>query len=119
MHSARELLRTVRLVEDVVRERLKLGEMRVEQRAAEAAEVAVLGVVDLNDAPRVDARADELAVNLDLVLGADDGEGHESAEFGVVGDGVLVVLLDVVREVVDGDVVVLNVLHDLHGGQEG
>ena len=36
------------------------------------------------------------------------------SELGIVFDRVLVILLDVVREVVDGDTVVLDILHDLN-----
>lgn len=53
---------------------LEVREVRVEQRRAEAAKVAVLGVVDLDDAPRVATRADELATDLNLLLGSNDGE---------------------------------------------
>lgn len=70
----RELLGTVVLVQEVVGDLLEVREVRVEQRRAEAAKVAVLGVVDLDDAPRVATRADELATDLNLLLGSNDGE---------------------------------------------
>jgi len=35
------------------------------------------------------------------------------AQLAVVGNGLFIILFDVVREVVDWNVVVLNVLHDL------
>ena len=108
----RELLGTVRLVKDVVGEGLELSQMSVEKCAPQAAEVGVLGVVDLDDAPRIDACTDELAVNFNLVLGTDNGKRHEGTELAVIGDGVFVVLLDVVREVVNRNIVVLDILHD-------
>jgi len=69
-------------------------------------------VVDLNDSPGVLSRADSSAVNLEDVFRANNGEGHQATELGVLLDCVLIVLLDVVREVVHGDTVVLDVLHD-------
>ena len=90
----------------------------------------MLGVVDLGDTPRVDACTNRLAVNHDLLFRADDREGEQGleargqlmgrvprrgtyAKLAVLLDGLLVIFLNVVREVVDGDVVVLDVLHDL------
>jgi hypothetical protein len=52
--------------------------MRVKQCRAQATKVAVLGVVDFHDTPRVSAGTDELTVNLDLLFGADDGKGKKS-----------------------------------------
>jgi len=34
-------------------------------------------------------------------------------QLAVVDDSVFIILLDIVREVVDGDVIVLDILHDL------
>jgi hypothetical protein len=34
-------------------------------------------------------------------------------QLAVIDDGLFIVLLDIVREVVDGDIIVLNILHDL------
>jgi hypothetical protein len=41
------------------------------------------------------------------------GSGWTHPELAVVQDGLLIILLDVVGEVVDGDVVMFDVLHDL------
>lgn len=51
-----------------------LIEIILEQGRAETAEVRVLGVVDLRIAPRVDTSTDELAVDLNFLLGANDAE---------------------------------------------
>jgi hypothetical protein len=119
-----ELLGTVVLVQEVVGDLLQISKMAVQQRRADGKEVGVAGVIDLDDTPGVLASADLAASDLDDVLGADDSEGHESSELCVLLDGVLVILLNVVGEVVDGDPVVLNVLHnqllglgELVGGQ--
>ena len=37
------------------------------------------------------------------------------SQLAVVLDGILVILLDVIREIVDWDVVVVNIFHDLRG----
>jgi hypothetical protein len=81
----------------------------------------VARVVDLDDAPWVLAGSYAAAVDLDDVLGSYYGKGHESTELGVLFDCVLVILLNVVREVVDRDAVVLDILHNklLRLGQLG
>lgn len=112
VNSPRELLGTVVFVEEVVGDLLEVGKMCVEQCGSETSKVRVLGVVNLNDTPRVLAGTDRLAVDYDVFLGTDNGERHETAKLGVVGNGIFVVLLDVIGEVVDRDAVVLNVLHD-------
>ena len=50
----------------------------LEQSTAQTAEVAVLGVVNFSDTPGVDPSTDGLAVNLNLLLGTNDGERHHS-----------------------------------------
>ena len=84
----------------------------MEQSTPNGEEVAVSGIVDLNNAPRVLTCPDLATANVDDVLGADNGKGHQAAQLGVLFDGVLVILFNVVWEVVDRDAVVLNVLHD-------
>lgn len=86
--------------------------MGVEKSAADGREVGVLRVVNLDQAPRVLPSTDSPAANFDNLVRANDGEWHEATEFAVLLDGVFIVLLDVIWEVVDGDAVVLNVLHD-------
>ena len=95
MHGPRKLLGTVRLVEDIVRQRLEVRQVgasqiglattgyrdatarnSLEQGAPEATEVAVLRVVDLSNAPRVDPSTDGLAIHLNFLLGANDRERH-------------------------------------------
>ena len=69
-------------------------------------------VLNLNDTPWVLARAHFPVVNLNEVFRSDNSEGHQSTELGVFLHSVLVILLDVIGEVVDGNAVVFNVLHD-------
>jgi hypothetical protein len=40
----------------------------------------VVGVVDLGNTPRVDTRTDWLSLDVDLLLGTDDGERKERLE---------------------------------------
>ena len=49
-----------------------------QQSAPQTAEVGMLGVVDLGDAPGINTRSDELSIDLNLFLGANDCEWHES-----------------------------------------
>jgi hypothetical protein len=38
---------------------------------------------------------------------------HTDPQFTIVNDGFLIILFDIVREVVDGDVIMLDILHNL------
>lgn len=78
VHAPGELLGTVCLVQHILGEHLQVREVRAEDGAAQALEIRVVGVVHLCDTPRVDTRADGLAVDVDLLLGANDGEREES-----------------------------------------
>ena len=95
-----------------MRDLLQIGQMAVEQSRADGQEVRVAGIVHLDDTPGVLPGTNLAAADLDNVLRSDDGEGHEASQLGVLLHRVFVVLLDVVGEVVDGDPVVLDVLHD-------
>lgn len=86
--------------------------MAVQQGRTNSQEVRVARVVDLDNTPRVLAGAHLAASNLHNVLGANNGKGHQAAKLGVLLDGVLVIFFDVVGEVVDGDAVMLDILHD-------
>ena len=106
-----QLVGAVVLVEEVVGDLLEVGQVAVQQGAADGQEVRVARVLHLDQAPGVLPRAHPAPAHVDGLLGADDGEGHEPPQLRVLLHCVLVVLLDVVGEVVDGDPVVLDVLH--------
>lgn len=103
---------------------LQVGKMAVQQCRSNGEEVRVARVVNLHNTPWVLTGADCAATNLNSILRSDNSEWHEASKLGVLLDRVLVVLFDIVREVVDRDAVVLDVLHDqllrlsqLAGGQ--
>ncbi|KAI6760799.1 hypothetical protein HG530_009659 [Fusarium avenaceum] len=106
------LLGTVVLVQEVVGDFLQISQVAVEQRRSNSEKIGVTRVVDLDDTPGVVTSADLAATNLDNILRSNNGERHETTELGVLLDGIFVVLLDVVGEVVDRDAVVLDILHD-------
>jgi hypothetical protein len=112
LDALRQLLGTVILVQEVVGDFLQISEMAVEKGGSNGEEVGVAGVINLNDTPGILAGADLATTNLDNILGANNGEWHETSQLGILLNSVLVILLDIVREVVDGNSVVLNVLHD-------
>ena len=116
-----ELLGTVVLVEEVVGNFLQVTQVAVKESAANGEEVGVTRVLNLDNSPWVLACAHFAVIDLDEILGSNNGEGHQTTQLGILLHGVLVILLDVVGEVVDGDTVVLNVLHDqlLRLGQFG
>lgn len=121
VNALAELLGTVVLVEEVVGDLLQVSQVAVEQGAADGQKVRVPGVLDLDDTPRVLPGAHFPVVDLHEVFRAHNGKGHQSAQLGVFLHRVLIILLNVVGEVVDGDAVVLDVLHDqlLRLGQFG
>lgn len=86
--------------------------MAVEEGGPDGEEVGVAGIVDLNDAPGVLPRADPATANLDDVLRTDNGERHKTPQFSILLNSVLIILFNVVGEVVHGDPVMLDVLHD-------
>lgn len=91
---------------------LKVCEMAVKKSAADGQEVRVTGVLNVHDTPRILPGPHLLAVNLNEVLGANNGKRHQTTKLSILLHGVLVVLLDIVGEVVHGNAVVLNILHD-------
>ncbi|KAI3475748.1 hypothetical protein L1887_62826 [Cichorium endivia] len=108
-----ELVGAVVLVQEVVGVLLELLHVRADEHLAQLDEVAVLLVVDLDDAPGVAAAADLATFGGgDLGVGADDSEGNLGHDLGVLGNGLLVVEL-VAGALENLDVVVLNVAEDL------
>lgn len=125
LHALRQLLGTVILVQEVMGDLLQVGQMTVEQGGANGQEVRVARVVDLDNSPRVLASANLATANLDSLLRTYNSEWHQTPKLGVLFHSILVVLLNIIREVVNGDAVVLDVLHDQLlglgelGGSEG
>lgn len=124
INALRELLSTVVLVKEVVDDLLEISQVAVKKGGTNGQEVRVARVIDLNNTPWVLARANLAASNLNDVLGTNNGKWHESSQLSVLLNGILIVLLDVVGEVVDGNAVVLDILHnkllglgELGGGQ--
>lgn len=91
---------------------LQVGKMAVEQGGSNGEEVRVARVVNLNNTPWVLAGPNCAATDLNDILRSDNSERHKTSKLGVFLDRVLVVLFDIVREVVDRDTVMLDVLHD-------
>lgn len=72
-----QLLGAERLVVDLGRRLDEVLEVRPEEEVAQVHELAVLLVLDVDDAPAVLAAPDLLAVDDDVLFRADDGEGDE------------------------------------------
>jgi hypothetical protein len=86
--------------------------MAVQQGGPNGKEVRVARVVDLDDTPGVLTGPNCAATDLNSFLRTDNSEWHKTSKLSVLLDSVLVVFFDIVREVVDRDTVVLDVLHD-------
>lgn len=112
LDALRQLLSTVVFVQEIVGDFLEISKMAVEERRSDSEEVRVAGVVNLDNTPGVLTSANLSTTNLNNLLGTNNCEWHKSSELGVLLNGVLVILLDVVREVVNGNAVVLNILHN-------
>lgn len=121
IHALAELLCTVVLVKEIVSDLLEIGQVAVKKGATNSKEIRVTRVLDLDNTPWVLTGADLAVLDLDKVLGANNGERHQTTEFGVLLDSILIILLDIVGEVVNRNAVVLNILHDqlLRLGQFG
>jgi hypothetical protein len=78
----RELLGTVGFVQDVLGEHLEVTQMGAKDGTPQANKIRVVGVIDFNDAPRVDSGTDWLAIDFDLLFGAYNGERQESLHRG-------------------------------------
>lgn len=70
------------------------------------------GVFDFDDTPWVLPGSYLLTADFQDFFGANDGEGHQTTQLCVLFNGVLVVFLNIVREVVDRDTVMFNILHN-------
>src|SRR4051812_39364155 len=70
------------------------------------------GVVHLDNTPRILSGTNSSTVDFDDVLRTYNGEWHEPTKLRILLDGILIVLLNVVRKIVYGNAVMLNVLHD-------
>lgn len=112
INALAELLGTVVFVEEVVGDLLEVGEMTVEQSTSNSQEIRVSWVLNFDNTPRVLPGAYFPVVDLHKVLRANDGERHQSTQFRVLLHSVLVILLDIVREVVDRNTVVFDVFHN-------
>lgn len=112
LHALGQLLGTVVLVQEVVGDLLQIRQVAVQQRRSNGEEVRVARVVNLHNTPWVLASTDCAAANLNALLRTDNSEWHQTSKLSILLNGVLVILLDIVRKVIHGDTVVLNVLHD-------
>lgn len=72
-----EFLGTVVLVQEVMGNLLQIGQMAVEESAANGEEIRVALVLDFYDTPWVLSSSHLAATDLEHVLGADNGEWHE------------------------------------------
>lgn len=91
---------------------LQIGQMAVKESTADSEEVRVPRVLNLDHTPWVLTGADLAVVNLNEIFRADDGERHQATKLSVLLNGILIILLNIIREVVDGDAVVFNILHN-------
>ena len=107
-----KLLGTVIFIEEIVSDLLQVGEMTVQQSTTNGQEIRVSRVLNLDHTPRVLPCAYFSVLNLHEVFRSDDSERHQPTQFGILFHSILIILLDVVGEVVHGDTVVLNVLHN-------
>ncbi|KAI6748223.1 hypothetical protein HG531_008765 [Fusarium graminearum] len=91
---------------------LQISQVAVEQRRSNSEEIGVTWVVNLNNTPRVVTGANLTATNLNNILRSDNSKGHKATKLSVLLNSVLVILLNIVGEVVDGNAVVLDILHN-------
>jgi hypothetical protein len=97
MHSSGKLLCAVRFIQNVVSQRLQIGEVGavmdhdmkkdvsyvaskslLEKGAPQSAKVRVFWIVHLGDAPRVDPSTNGLTIDFDFLLRTNDGKRKKS-----------------------------------------
>jgi hypothetical protein len=91
---------------------LEVREVAVEKSASDGKEIGVTRVLDLDNTPGVLPGANLLSTDFQNFFRTNDGKWHKTTEFCILFNGVLVIFFDVVWEVVNGDAIVLNVLHN-------
>ncbi len=89
--------------------------MRDEHRA-QLDEVVVLQVLDLDDAPGVQAAAHLPAAHLDSLVGADHGERHRLLQLLALALELVVLVGVALRDLVDLDAVLGQLRQDLQSG---
>jgi hypothetical protein len=108
-----QLFAPIILIKNITRLLLQLLHMRTNQHLPQLDKVAVLLIIDLDDAPGVLTRTDDPAVlGLDGGVGADDGKGDFRHDFAVFRDCFVVVEF-VAGGFEDLDLVVFDVGQDL------
>lgn len=90
---------------------LQVSKVAVEKSGPDSQEIGVTRVVNLDDTPRVLAGANLATSDLDDVFRSDNSEWHKTSELGVLLHCVLIVLLNIVWKVVNGNAVVFDILH--------
>lgn len=91
---------------------LQIRQVAVKKSATDSKEIRVSRVLDLDYTPWVLSGANLAVINLNEILRTDDGERHQATELSIFFNGVLIILLNIIGEVIDGDAVVLNIFHD-------
>ena len=80
--QSQQLLASVALVVDLAGGLDQILQVGARQEVAQVDEFAVVLVFDVDGAPAVGAAAHLLSVDVDVVLGADDGEGDDALVIG-------------------------------------
>lgn len=108
-----ELLGPVVLVKRVVGMLLELFHVGADEHLSEFDEVAMLLIVDFDNAPRISSSANLASIgSCDFGIGTNDGERNLGHNLGVLGDRLLVVEL-VARALENLNVVVLDICQNL------
>lgn len=68
-------------------------------------------VFDLDNTPWVLPSSNFFASNVQDILRTNDSEWHQPSKLSILFDGVFIVLLNIVWEVINGDAIMFNVLH--------
>ena len=90
----------------------QIGQMAVKQCGTNSQEVGMTGVIDLDNTPGILPSTDFATTDLNYLFRAHNSEWHKSSELGILLNGILVVLLDIIREVVNGNTIVFDIFHN-------
>src|SRR4051794_20360381 len=98
-----ELLGTVVLVEEIVSDLLQVRKVAVQKCGSDSQEVGVARVINLDNTPWILSSTDFPTTNLNNLLRTHNSERHKASELSILLDSIFIILLDVIREVIDGN----------------
>src|SRR2546429_239580 len=91
---------------------LEISKMAVQESTSNSQEIGMPGVVHLYNTPWVLSRSNLSPANFYNFLRTDNSEWHQSSEFSIFLNCILIIFFNVIRKVVHGDTVMFDIFHN-------